>query len=134
MAKKLMVEKEEILWHDRRRYFGMPLSFTRYEVTAERLIKHRGFFKTITDELMIYRIMDIRLVRGLGQKIFGVGTVTIISSDKSSPTIDLKNIKQSDDVRRFISNLTEEQRNAKGVSRAEFIGGAPHGPHSGPKV
>ena len=125
MAKKPIVEKEDILWKDRKRILGMPISFTRYEVTAERLIKRRGFFKTVTDELMIYRIMDIRLVRGLGQKLFGVGTVTIYSNDKTHPSVDLKNIKHSDDVRRFLSKQIEEQRAAKGVSKNEFMGAGP---------
>jgi len=129
MAQKLVIEKDEILWKDRRRYLGMPISFTRYEVTEDRLIKRSGFFKTTTDELLIYRIMDIRLVRGLGQKIFGFGTVTLISTDKSTPSIELKNIKKSDDVRRFLSKLIEEQRVAKGVSKNEFLGGGPHGSH-----
>jgi len=127
MAKKLIIEKDEILWRDRKRYFGLPISFTRYEVTNDRLIKRRGFFRTYTDELLIYRIMDIQLVRGLGQKLCGVGTVTLISTDKTTPVVDLQNIKRSDDVRRFLSKLIEEQRVAKGVGKSEFLGGVPHG-------
>ncbi len=80
MALKLEVERAEVLWKDRKRVLGMPLSFTRYEVTADRLILHRGFFNSVTDEVLLYRIMDIRLARSLGQKLFGVGTVTLISS------------------------------------------------------
>ena len=133
MAKKLEMEKEEILWKDRKRFLGMPISFTRYEVTEERFILRQGFFKTTTDEILVYRIMDIRLVRTLGQKIFGVGTVTLISTDKSSPTLELKNIKRPDDVRRFLSKQIEKQRVAKGISRNEFLGGGgPHGPGPGP--
>ena len=127
MSKKLVMEKDEIIWKDRKRYFGMPLSFTRYEVTGDRLIVHKGFFKTVTDELMIYRIMDIQMVRTLGQKMFGVGTVILMSSDKSCPSLKLQNIKHSDKVRRFMSKLIEEQRNAKGVNKSEFLGGVPIG-------
>ena len=127
MAKKLMVEREEVLWKDRRRYLGMPISFTRYELTEERLMLRKGFFKTETEEILIYRIMDIRLVRTLGQKIFGVGTVTLISTDKTTPTFALKNIKHADDVRLFISKLIEKQRVAKGISRNEFLGTGSHG-------
>ncbi len=123
MGKKLNIEKEEVLWKDRKRtLFGLPLSFTRYEVCKDRLTVRRGFFKTTTDEIMVYRILDIRLLRGLGQKIFGLGTVTLISNDKTSPTYELKNIKQSDDVRRFLSKLIEEQRAARGISSREFLG------------
>ena len=127
MAKKIQIEKDEILWHDRKRHFGLPISFTKYEVTNDRLIKRRGFLRTYTDELLIYRIMDIQLVRGLGQKLFGVGTVVLHSTDKTTPTVELKNIKRSDDIRRFLSKLIEEQRVAKGVSKSEFLGGSPFG-------
>lgn len=128
MAKKFVLEKDEVLWKDRKRFMGMPLSFTRYELTEERLILRKGFFKTSTDEILVYRIMDIRLVRTLGQKIFGVGTVTVISTDKSSPSLELKNIKSSDEVRVFLSKLIEKQRVAKGISRNEFLGvGTHHG-------
>jgi uncharacterized membrane protein YdbT with pleckstrin-like domain len=123
VGKKLNIEKEEILWKDRKRtIFGLPLSFTRYEVCKDRLTMRRGFFKTTTDEIMIYRILDIRLVRGLGQKIFGLGTVTLVSNDKTSPTLELKNIKESEDVRRFLSKLIEEQRAERGISSREFLG------------
>ena len=132
MSRKPKIEKEEIFWKDRRRYFGLPLSFTKYQVTKERLILQRGFFKTVTDEILIYRIMDIRLVRTLWQKIFGVGTVTLISTDKSSPTLDLKNIKNPDDIRRFLSKLIEQQRTARGIISSEFLGGGHFGDgHSG---
>jgi len=127
MSKNLVFEKSEIIWKDRRRYFGLPLSFSRYEVTKDRLTTHEGFFRTVTNELMIFRIMDIKLVRTLGQKIFGVGTVIVMSSDKSCPELHLKSIKRSNEVRLFLSRLTEEERAAKGVSKSEFLGGVPFG-------
>jgi hypothetical protein len=122
MAKKLVVEKAKVLWKDRRRRFGLPLSFTRYEATEERLITRKGLFNTTTDELMIFRISDIRLVRGLGQKIFGVGTITLISSDKSHNTLELKNIKHPDNVRVFLSDMVEKQREVRGITGREFFG------------
>ncbi|MDR3239746.1 MAG: PH domain-containing protein [Clostridiales bacterium] len=128
MNKKLALVKAEILWKDRKRYLGLPISFTRYEVSEDRLILRKGFFKTETDEILIYRIMDLRLVRTLGQKIFGVGTVTLISTDKSNPALELKNIKRPDDVRRFLSKLIEQQRAARGTSSSEFLGDGHHGP------
>jgi hypothetical protein len=122
MKLKLELKDEEILWKDRKRRLGLPLSFTQYIVSRERLIVKRGFLKTETDEVLIYRIMDIRMVRTLGQKIFGVGTVTLISTDKSAPSLDLKNIKAPDKVRRFLGDLIEQQRAAKGVRSSEFLG------------
>jgi len=123
MSKKLAVDDDKILWRDRKRWLGLPLSFTRYEVSDDRLIVRKGFFKTEVDEILIYRIMDIKLVRTLGQKIFGVGTVTLISTDKTNHILEMKNIKQSDHVRKFLSKLIEQQRAARGITSSEFLGG-----------
>ena len=122
MARQTMVEKEEVLWRDRRRRFGLPLSFTKYEVSNERLILRCGFFKTVTDEIMIYRIMDISLTRTLFQRLFGVGTVTLVSSDRSHPKMELKNIKRSDEIRRFLSKQIEQQRTERGIASSELLG------------
>ena len=138
MPKKILLEKEEILWKDRRRYLGLPLSFTRYRVCKQRLILKCGFFHTSTDEILLYRIMDIRLKRTLGQKILGVGTVTLTSADKSFPTLELKNIRHPDHVRRLLSNLIDQQRKERGIGGSELLGGGRprhdhhgHGGHDG---
>ena len=124
-AEDLEIEEEEILWRDRKRRFGLPLSFTVYTLSKERLTVKRGFFKTTTDEILVYRIMDNRLERTLGQKIFKVGTVTLLSNDKTCPRLLLVNIRLPDKVRRFISNLVEEQRAARGIVSSEFLIGRP---------
>ena len=123
MPKHLAVEEKEILWKDRKRILGMPISFTSYKVNEERLVIQKGLLHTETDEIMLYRIMDIKLMRKLGQKIFGVGTITLYSSDKTSPKLDLKNIKHSDKVRRFLSNLIEKQRETRRIAGREYLGG-----------
>ena len=123
MPKHLAVEEKEILWKDRKRILGMPISFTCYKVNEERLTIKKGLLHTETDEILLYRIMDIKLVRKLGQKIFGVGTITLYSSDKSCPKLDLKNIKHSDKVRRFLGNLIEKQREARRIAGREYLSG-----------
>ncbi len=122
MANKLSVEESALLWKDRRRRFGLPLSFTKYEIYDDKLVLRKGFFKTTVDETMIYRIMDIKLIRTLGQKIFGVGSVVLMTSDKSHPQLELKSIKQSETVRKFLSELVDKQRTARGISSRELLG------------
>jgi uncharacterized membrane protein YdbT with pleckstrin-like domain len=76
----------------------MPISFTRYEVDETRFTSRIGFFSTVTNETLLYRIMDLKLSRTLGQKIFGVGTITLFTADKSHSTFELKNIKKAEKV------------------------------------
>ena len=118
------VGNEEVVWKDRKRFLGMPLSFTRYEVTKDRFICKVGFLRTETNELLLYRILDIRLVRTLWQKIFGVGTITLFNADKSDSTLVLKNIAKPDAVRKFLSKIVEQQRADKGITGREIYGAA----------
>lgn len=116
--------QDPVLWHDRKRILGMPLSFTVYEITDDRLTLRKGFFRTETDEILLYRILDLKLVRTLGQKIFGVGTVTLYSADQSHHTLELKNIKHPEKVRRFISSIVERERAKRGLVGREMYGTA----------
>lgn len=116
------VEQNKVLWHDRKRILGMPISFTKYEVDDSRLTMRKGLFKTETDELLLYRVLDIKMVRTFGQKIFGVGSLSLYCADQSNRILELKNIKKTDAVRKFLSRLVEQERKAKGVTGREIYG------------
>ena len=111
-----------ILWKDRKRILGMPISFTKYIVEDNRLIVRKGLFSTETEETLLYRIVDIKLKRSFGQKLYGVGTITLYATDRSTPTIELKNIKKPDAVRRFLSKIVEQERIEKGLIGREIYG------------
>ena len=83
----------QYIWKDRKRFLGMPLSFTRYAMSEDRLFLSTGFWSIRDEEVLLYRVRDISSSRTLGQRLFGVGTVTVTSSDKTTPTIVMKNIK-----------------------------------------
>ena len=59
------VKEEPILWHDRRRYLGLPISFTRYSFDSNKFYLKRGLFNTTSDEVLLYRVLDIRLKRSI---------------------------------------------------------------------
>ena len=108
MAK--LVSKIVELWHDRKRILGMPLSFTRYALSEDRLFLKRGFLNVHQDEIVLYRVRDLRVSQTLWQRIFGVGTVTVISTDKSIPELALKNIRQPNEVKELIHEYVEKMK------------------------
>lgn len=103
-----MSVKVAYLWKDRKRYLGMPLSFTRYALSEDRLFTSVGFLNIRDDEVLLYRVRDIDTRRTLWQRMFGVGTVTVISSDKTMPNMVLKNIKDPMFVKELIHQQVEE--------------------------
>ena len=100
----------EYLWKDRKRHLGMPLSFTRYSLSEDRLFISEGFLNIKDDEVLLYRVRDIDTSRSLWQRIFGVGTVTVMSSDKTMPSLVLKNIKDPIFVKELIHQQVEEMK------------------------
>ena len=110
------------LWKDRKRYFGMPISFTKYALSEDRLFISVGFLNLKDDEVLLYRVRDIDTSRSLWQRLFGVGTVTVMSSDKSMPTLVLKNIKDPVYVKELIHNQVEEMKIRRRVRFGEIMG------------
>ncbi len=118
-----MMEEMTYVWKDRKRNFlGLPWTFTKYALTQDRLFITTGLLKTEEDEVRLYRIMDITKSKTLWQKIFGMGTITVSSADKSLGNFELKNVKDVDRVKETISRLVEECRDKKRVSNREFMG------------
>lgn len=111
----------ESLWKDRKRYFGLPLSFTRYRLSDDRLFVSEGFLNIRDDEILLYRVRDIDTRRSLWQRLFGVGTVTVLSSDKTMPTLELKNIKDPIFVKELIHRQVEEMKIQRRVRFGEIM-------------
>lgn len=111
-----------IIWKDRKRTFlGLPWSFTKYSLSEERLFIDKGFFKTVSDEVRLYRILDMQLTQTFGQKLLGVGTIKVCSSDKSMGDFEIKNIKKPRNVKELLSETIEKQRDLKRVVNREIM-------------
>ena len=111
----------QYLWKDRKRYLGMPLSFTRYMLSDDRLFISVGFLSIKDDEILLYRVRDIDTKRTLWQRIFGVGTVTVVSSDKTMPVLELKNVKDPMFVKELIHKQVEEMKIKRRVRLGEIM-------------
>lgn len=111
---------EAFIWKDRKRFLGLPLSFTRYGLSDDRLFLSVGFLSIKDEELLLYRVRDITVERKLGQRLFGVGSVTLTSSDKSNPTLVLKNIKDPLTVKELIHTQVEELKDRRRVRYSEI--------------
>lgn len=112
----------ELLFQQRKRnWCGLPWSFTVYSFDAERLFIKTGVLNIKEDEIRLYRILDLSLKKSFGQRIFGLGTITIDSSDKTMKCFEIKNIKNAKEVKEQLSQLVEEERQRKRISGREFM-------------
>lgn len=112
----------DYLWKDRKRRFGMPLSFTRYALSEDRLFLETGLLSTRCEEILLYRVRDLSLRITLGQRIFGVGTVTVQSSDQTCPVLELKNIKDPRETKEIIHQAVESMKEKRRMRVGEVLG------------
>ena len=115
-------DPNQIMWKDRKHWMWFPWTFTVYSIKNERLYLKKGFFKTIYDETLLYRIVDVRLTRNLWQKLFGTGTISLFTRVDVGGEIRLENVKHSVQVKEYISDMVEDIRRSKNVVGKEFYG------------
>ena len=113
----------QYIWKDRKRILGMPLTFTRYRLSKDRIFCEKGFLNIRQDEVLLYRVRDLQLTMHLTQRIFGVGTICVVSSDKSVPHLDLVNVKNPREVKELIHRSVEEAKDARRMRTMEIMGG-----------
>ena len=118
----------EYIWKDRKRILGMPLSFTRYSLSEDRVFLDTGLLNMNLEEILLYRVRDISLRISLGQRIFGVGTVLLQSSDKSMPVLEIKNIKKPREVKELIHHQVEEMKIKRRMRVGEILDNDPEDP------
>ncbi|WP_418666605.1 PH domain-containing protein [Allofournierella sp.] len=117
------VEEEELLWQDRKRILGLPISFTRYRLTAAKLLINVGLLNLREEEIRLYRVRDLRLTQTLADRLFGVGTICVESADASMPHVHLKHVKNPRKVKEVLSAGVEESRRRNGIRATEIVSG-----------
>jgi hypothetical protein len=69
------------------------LKTTRYEVSTDRIEWSRGLLDRRVDNLDMFRVIDLKLRRSLPDCIVGVGSVTVITTDKSDPEFTFEKVR-----------------------------------------
>ena len=116
------VEEKPLLWTDRKRILGMPLSFTRYSLNEDKLLVNTGLLSLHEEEVLLYRIRDISVQQSLGERMFGVGTICVNSTDVTVPHLDLVHVKNPRKVKEVLSKCVEQSRSRNKIRSTELMG------------
>lgn len=111
------------LWRDRKRYLGLPISFTSYTLNESKLLLNTGIFNLKEEEILLYRIRDISVSESLADRIFRVGTLSITSSDSTHPTLTIQHVKNPRLVKEALSKCIEEDRRKRKIRATELMDG-----------
>ena len=109
------------LWSDKKRILGMPISFTTYSLSDDRLFVDKGLVRLQSDEILLYRVRDLSVSQTLGQRIFGVGSIIVQSSDKTSPVLEIRNIKTPFDVKELLHQHVEKMKLERRMRVGEIL-------------
>nr|WP_317413071.1 PH domain-containing protein [uncultured Solibaculum sp.] len=112
---KIYVERKRLL------FFGLPWTFTKYTLNPKKLLINTGLLTSVENEILLYRVMDITVKRSLMQKIFRLGSIQVISSDKTCPNLEIKNIRNVTQFREALSEYIEESRRQYRMRAGEII-------------
>lgn len=71
----------------------------RYRLTNHRLFTERGLVSRHHDELELIRVDDVSVRQNVLQRLFGVGTIRVLSTDASSPELVMEGIARPLEVK-----------------------------------
>ena len=89
--------------------------FTVYEVTDQRIKFKTGILNQEIDECELYRVRDYKIVKPFFQRIFGLGKIELVTSDRSNSSINLNGIKDPENLYNLIRDNVEKIRRKTGT-------------------
>ena len=114
----------DIIWRQRKRLWcRLPWTFTVYSFSNNRFFVESGMLSKKYIELRFYRVLDISMEKSFLQRIFGLGSIYLMSNDQDTPTLEIKNIVDVEDVKEKLSEIIERARSDKKVKVGEFLDG-----------
>lgn len=80
-------------------------------ITSERVVISEGIITSDEEIVEFYRVDDIKLSQSASQRLFNVGTITLISDDATAPNLSFK----MTDPKKYTEPIREHVRNQRRV-------------------
>ena len=94
--------------------------FTIYELTDQIYREKTGILSQKIEELELYRVRDYSIEKPFLMRLFGLGNLTLITSDKTNPRVYMRAIRNVENVRDIFRKHVEEARKATGTKEVDF--------------
>lgn len=91
-----------------------------FELTNERLRVSTGVINQHIDEVELYRVKDILVVRKWWMRVTGLGTLHLQTSDRTLPELDIPAIRDCFGLREALRKKVEAMRDKKRVREMDF--------------
>jgi uncharacterized membrane protein YdbT with pleckstrin-like domain len=91
-------------------FLAIPWPFTKYEIYENVLTITKGFLSVSEDDCYMYKISDVEIKRSFCQRIVGLSTIVLFTSDVTDRTIVMKNIKHGREIKDFLLQASEASK------------------------
>jgi hypothetical protein len=92
-----------------------------YELTTQRLRIIHGVVSNQIEEIELVRVRDTKVTQNVGERMFDIGDITVISGDVTTPEKVLYNVKDPVTVRELIRKAVYEERERRRMLYREDI-------------
>jgi uncharacterized membrane protein YdbT with pleckstrin-like domain len=96
-------------------YYALTRLSVDYTLTSQRLVHKTGILRQVTNRIEVIDIDDVQFVQGLMERLFGVGSIKLLSSDTSDPSLVLRGIDNVQQVAGLIDNARRDERRKRGL-------------------
>ena len=90
-------------------------SNVRYVLTNQRFVHEKGFLRRVTDRVEVIDIDDITFTQGVLERLVGVGTIIVASSDRTHPQLIMPGIENVKEVADVMDNARRSERRRRGL-------------------
>ncbi len=122
--RRALTDQGKLVYREKKRlgFLGLPFTFTTYLIYENDIQIKTGLFSVIENDCYMYRVIDVQLRAGFLQRLFGLGTVICVTSDATSKTITLKNIRHAKEIKDFIYRASEDAKLRRRTVNMQNIG------------
>jgi len=100
-------------------YKAFYLKMIYYEVSSDRIEWSRGILDRRVDNLDMFRVIDLKLRRSIFDCMFGIGTVELMTTDKSDPDFVFQKVRHCRELYDVIKKASLEADRRTGVVHLE---------------
>ncbi len=95
-----------------------------YRITTRRIVVESGVLSKRLEQIDLYRVADYTVERPFGQRIMGTGNLLLKTFDKTTPELNVVEIK-TDVVALYekVRAATEADKSRRGVRMVDYEGG-----------
>ena len=114
-------EDEEVIWSDYRKIIGITWPFTKYTLTNKKMYIEKGILRYTLNEIQLIRVQDVLLKQSVIERLLGLGSVELVSSDRTTEDTIIGSISEPQKRKHAISETAEKYKIQRGVTSNQFI-------------